>query len=424
MAVTSTSSAYQAMIQQQLQQQKMQEQKRQQQQQQMQQRIAQQQKAQQEAAQRQAAQQQAAQQQAAAAAQPAQQAAQTTGYTPSAQVQAAQQKLQQFEASKPQGYQSKYGAQLEDILNQINNKKDFQYSFNGDALFKNYADLYSQNAKQASMNSIGQASALTGGYGNSWAQQAGQQAYDETMRGLYDIGLDLRDRAYQKYKDDVADLYDKYGTLSAAEEKDYGRYQDDVSAYERELQRLTDAYNTERNFEESQRQFNESLEWDKMSSQQKYAYETAISILANGGMPSDALLQAAGLSAEDAAKLMAQVEVAAAGGGGGGGGGGTRKTTTTTGNDLDPIVLAQMQKNAEARDKSALDAANAAAAAQTKQAQTRATQTAAAKAATYQDRAAKATANAAAAAQTKQAQERKAATAAAKTQQKKLDRVK
>jgi len=44
-------------------------------------------------------------------------------------------------------------------------------------------------------------------------------------------------------------------------------------------------------------------------------------ILANGGTPSDALLRQAGLSGEDAAKMIAApVEVAAGGGGGGGGG--------------------------------------------------------------------------------------------------------
>ena len=293
---------------------------------------------------------------------------QKTQYTPSSAVQQAQAAIQQHQATKPQGYNSKYGAQLDALIEQITNPQKFEYSFDGDELFKSYADLYNQNAKQASMNAMGQAAALTGGYGSSYGQQVGQQAYDETMRGLYDIGLDLRDRAYQKYRDDQAALQNQYGVLSGEEEKDYGRYRDTLSDYEREMERLTGRYDTERNFdygswqdqrdfdynswqdqrnfdyntwkdqrdfdynswqdqrnfEETQRQFNESLDWDKMSNEQKYAYETAMQILANGQMPSEGLLLAAGLSAEDAQLLMAQVAAA----GGGGGGGTTRKTDT------------------------------------------------------------------------------------------------
>ena len=65
--------------------------------------------------------------------------------------------------------------------------------------------------------------------------------------------------------------------------------------------------------QEQIRQFNESLDWDKMSAQQKYAAEWVMQTLANGQMPSEELLEAAGLSAADAQKLMAQ----ATGGSGG-----------------------------------------------------------------------------------------------------------
>ena len=73
--------------------------------------------------------------------------------------------------------------------------------------------------------------------------------------------------------------------------------------------------------QENIRQFNESLDWDKMSTQQKYAYQTALAILENGQIPSEELLEAAGLSAEDAKKLMAQVNT---------GGGYTPRTTQDT----------------------------------------------------------------------------------------------
>ena len=261
-------------------------------------------------------------------AQQAQQQAST--YKPSAQVQQAQQQMQQIQAAKPQGYSSKYDAQLQSILQQIQNPEKFQYNFNDDELFKYYADLYSQKGKQASMDAMGQAAALTGGYGNSYAQQAGNQAYDQYMLSLYDKGMDLRDRAYQQYQDMLANQYNQYNVLSQADQTDYGRYRDTYGDWQNELAYYTDLYNNEYNrdytkftdqraYDENVRQFNESLDWEKMSTEQKYAADYAMQLLAIGQMPSDELLAAAGLSAADAQLILAPM-LATAGGGGGTGG--------------------------------------------------------------------------------------------------------
>ncbi len=163
----------------------------------------------------------------------------------------AQNQLNQLMAGKPQGYTSKYGSQLNSILEQIQNPDKFNWSFDGDELFKYYADLYSQNGKQASMDAMGQAAALTGGYGNSYAQQVGNQAYDEWMRNLYDKGMDLRDRAYQQYQDQRADLYNRYGVLQGADESEYGRYRDTVQDWNADRD-----YWTGRTDTESERDYN------------------------------------------------------------------------------------------------------------------------------------------------------------------------
>lgn len=291
----------QQQLQQQQQQQQMIQQQKAQQQQMMQQNKASQQAANQAMAQK----QQAAQQ-----AQPAAKAASNAGNeqanpaAASPTVEAAQQSLQTLQNSKPQGYESKYGPQIDALIQQIQQPKEFKWDFNGDELFKSYADLYTQNGRQASMDAMGQAAALTGGYGNSYAQQVGNQAYDEYLRALYDKGLEFRDRAYEEWLNEKQDKYNQLSMLQNADQQDYGRYRDEVGDWQ-----------TDRAFEENVRQFNESLDWDKMSTQQKYAAEWAMQILANGQMPSEEMLKAAGLSAADAQKMMAQI---VAGGGTGG----------------------------------------------------------------------------------------------------------
>lgn len=266
------------------------------------------------------------------------------GYQPSQQVQQAQDNLAQVQAQKPQSYNSKWAPQMENILQQIQNPKEFKYEFNGDNLFKYYADLYTQKGKQASMDAMGQAAALTGGYGNTYAQQVGQQQYQQYLLDLYDRGMDLRDRAYQQHQDQLADQYNIYNTIAGQDNTDYGRYRDTMGDWQTDLQYATDRadrerdfdynmYNTDLNYwtnmaqneaaaekdwadlEEKQREFDANLTEEQRQYNQNLAVDYATAILANGQIPSNELLVAAGLSLEDAQKLMAQITSGGSGGG-------------------------------------------------------------------------------------------------------------
>lgn len=59
-----------------------------------------------------------------------------------------------------------------------------------DQMFARYLDRYKAMGQTAMRDTIGQASALTGGYANSYAQNVGQQAYDEYIKGANDQMLD------------------------------------------------------------------------------------------------------------------------------------------------------------------------------------------------------------------------------------------
>ena len=195
------------------------------------------------------------------------------GYAPSQTVQQAQQQLQQVQAQRPQGYNSKYSGQLDNILQQIQNPGEFKYSFDGDEMFKYYADLYTQKGKQASMDAMGQAAALTGGYGNSYGQMVGQQQYQQNLLPLYDMGLQLRDRAYQQYQDQLGNAKDAYQLTGQAEDRDYGRYRDMVGDWERELDRAREDERYEREFDYND--YRTQLEyWTGLAEVENQAYET------------------------------------------------------------------------------------------------------------------------------------------------------
>lgn len=156
------------------------------------------------------------------------------GYQQGDAVKNAQQQLQAIQAAKPQGYNSRFGTQLDSIMQQLQNPKDFKYSFNEDEMFKNYADLYYQQGKQASLDTLGQAAALTGGYGNSYGQQAANQAFQQHLLRLYEMGPQFQQMAYQQYRDKLGDQKDLYGIVADAEQRDYDRYRDEMGDWKGE----------------------------------------------------------------------------------------------------------------------------------------------------------------------------------------------
>lgn len=214
------------------------------------------------------------------------------GYTPSGSVQAAQAYLEQVKASKPGAYQSRWDDELTSLYDQIRNRKKFSYDMGTDPLYQQYREQYQRLGRLAMQDTMGQAAALTGGYGSTYGEQVGQQAYNAYLQNLNDIVPQLQQQAYQRYQDEGTDLYNQYSLVKGRDDTDYGRYRDTVSDYYSDLSDARSAYNSERSLDQSQ--------WETMLNYwaQKANNENA------------AYLQA--LAAEQAA---------AKGSGGGGGGG-------------------------------------------------------------------------------------------------------
>ena len=109
-------------------------------------------------------------------------------------------KLKDWENNKPDEYKSKYSEEIESVLNSILNREKFQFNMNADPLYNQYKEQYINNGKKAMMDTVANATALTGGYSNSYAVTAGNEAYNEQLNKLNNIALELYDRAYEKYK--------------------------------------------------------------------------------------------------------------------------------------------------------------------------------------------------------------------------------
>lgn len=159
----------------------------------------------------------------------------TGAYKPSDAVLAAEQLLQQQLANKPGAYQSAWQTQLDDTINKILNREKFTYDLNGDALYQQHKDKGIQLGLMAMMDAMGQAQAMTGGYGNSYAQSVGQQAYQGHLQEVNNIIPELYQMALDQHNTEGQNLLNQYSMLGAQDDQDYGRYRDQVGDYNADL---------------------------------------------------------------------------------------------------------------------------------------------------------------------------------------------
>lgn len=195
-----------------------------------------------------------------------------TPYTPSDSVLAAEELLQQQLGNKPGPYSSPWQEQLQGMLDKILNREPFKYDLNGDMLYQQYKDQHTTQGKMAMMDTMGQAAAMTGGYGNSYAQSVGQQAYQGQMQQLNNMIPELYQLALSRYTAEGDSMRDQASILAQMEEQDYGRYRDQVSDYNDELSRLTEdaRYKGERDYTEwaDDQNFRYQQERDKITDDQ------------------------------------------------------------------------------------------------------------------------------------------------------------
>lgn len=166
---------------------------------------------------------------------------------------------------KPGDFASQYTEAAKQAMEKYMNRDKFSYDLNGDALYQQYKDQYTTQGKLAMQDTIGQASAMTGGYGNSYAQSAGQQAYQGYLQQLNDRVPELYQLALDQYNQEGENLLNQYGLLADRENTEYGRYRDTVSDAYAERDYLTGRADTayDRGYQEyynkqsaSQEQFN------------------------------------------------------------------------------------------------------------------------------------------------------------------------
>ena len=202
-------------------------------------------------------------------------------YQKSESVISAEKNLGDWEQNKPESYNSKYSQEIENVLNSILNREKFTYNINADPLYNQYREQYVNNGKKAMFDTIANASALTGGYANSYAVSAGNQSYNNYLNNLNEIALDLYDRAYFAYQDEGKIDLEKLGILTELDKSGYEKYSDVLNDYYKNgeylLKKVSDMSESEyerfldevKSFEDD-REYNYQKYLDEIDKQQFY----------------------------------------------------------------------------------------------------------------------------------------------------------
>ena len=108
--------------------------------------------------------------------------------------------------------EKKKGQQLDEDIDKlrseyINRQSDapsvavqpFSYDAESDKGYQEYVRLMQDNGKRAMEDTVGKASALTGGYGNSYAAAVGQQVYDDYAKQAADAKATYRQMAREDW---------------------------------------------------------------------------------------------------------------------------------------------------------------------------------------------------------------------------------
>ena len=209
-------------------------------------------------------------------------------YSESPVVQEAYDLLQKHLGTTPT-YTSTYSDQLKSQLEAILAGKDFKYDLNGDMLYQQYKDMYTNQAKMAMADTMGQAAAMTGGYGNSYAQTVGQQMYQQQMQGLNDKIPELYQMALDKHNMERQTMLDEYSLLADAENREYSKFMDEYNQWLSNRDYLANSYYNERNFDYTKHSDEQSYKYaqsrdaaaDKLASENA-AYEYNKWLLENG----------------------------------------------------------------------------------------------------------------------------------------------
>lgn len=202
-----------------------------------------------------------------------------------------------------------YQQQANDYLSAYDNRGQFSYDAENDPMYQSLKNQYVHQGRRAMEDTMGQAAGLTGGYGSTYAQGVGNQAYNEYLTQLNGQIAGLAQQARANWDAEGDRMLDRYNLALNAANTAYGQARDALGdiRYDKEYAD-SQAYQ----------------QWQMIRADQSDARSYAEMMIKMGLMPSSDVLAAAGWSEADVKRMVdyyKQMQAASASGGKRSGGG-------------------------------------------------------------------------------------------------------
>ncbi|MCI6729201.1 MAG: hypothetical protein MR473_03375 [Clostridiales bacterium] len=178
-------------------------------------------------------------------------------------------------SKKPEDYQ---GSDLKELYDKISNREPFSFDLENSALYRQYRDAYQRLGSQAMEDTMGRAAGLTGGYGSTYSQTAGQQAYNAWLQELNDKVPEIYNRARERYDRETEGLQSLYQLERDKEATAYNRWQDEYNRWLREYQLEQEAAaraQSQANWQAEQDQNQARWEAEQALQREKFEYQKA-----------------------------------------------------------------------------------------------------------------------------------------------------
>ena len=152
-------------------------------------------------------------------------------------------------ASKPKDFDYDQYGRILGMMQEYQGREPFSYDLNADMLYQQYKNQYMQNGQRAMQDTVGQVSALNGGYASSYAQTAGQQAYNNELGKLNDVIPELYQLAYSKYAREGDEMLKGIELANDAYKTRYDEYRDAMTDWRNDVARAQSMYEDQRDFD-------------------------------------------------------------------------------------------------------------------------------------------------------------------------------
>lgn len=135
----------------------------------------------------------------------------------------------QYTSTVNGGYSSKYASSINELVNKYDNNNTFNWNPEGSSEYQGYKEKYKREGQRQMEDTQGSFAANTGGYANSYAQAAGQRAYNAKMDELAEKIPALRQTALNNWSNQQEQTMNQISMMQGLDNTQYQRYRDNVS---------------------------------------------------------------------------------------------------------------------------------------------------------------------------------------------------